>query len=638
MLRRFCENIILEDFGEIARDIVRALFRQGRQTLKQLQSVFLREDFLEPAFWSLLNAKQRKDVESAFSELLDRTGDRGLTQEVYRALNEKITFFQFSQQDMRQLALFLFQDSRQKEINDRVRHIIQVLIQHHCVYVTVDSDGLDRNNRPKKVPVLYNVDPDFIELRPRASQYVAMFLQHEAANPSHGEISVIIAQIITHGRLSERLVVELFRHQMMLKISRNQERIQAQRSLLELLENRKPFPDYKRSLSNRGITKYASLALCEKLFHHIDPSNWKQEIAINFAPEGSEWLRNLGAHDQEQNIVNHCKELWNYLQQQNYIEKVPALMFYKNPDTEMDPQIATSRAGSDNEIQWRLNHRRFLLDQRCAMLTEYYTQRYDPLSGHLLRLLLTSRGNMSSPSGEEVFVKKEGGQNRFRVTDLQTEDFMNMNQLLVTDNVAAVSEKLRELVRCDSSERVPPLLLSKRGKFAANVQALVKDMCILNAQKIVAQRHGAEGARIFKLLIYKKMLSATQVSSLARIDVKRSHAVLFRLYKDEWAHCQEFPEYEDERRTKESIYGWSINWKGVRKKLVHDFRFAYLNLSAKQAVLLAKKEAEEREIKDMMGNVSELKIQSVDRLATCIEKIQLYMLRLDNEIALHRFF
>ena len=107
-------------------------------------------------------------------------------------------------------------------------------------------------------------------------------------------------------------------------------------------------------------------------------------------------------------------------------------------------------------------------------------------------------------------------------------------------------------------------------------------MCILNAQKIVLQRHGAEGARIFKLLIYKKMLSATQVlhpyfslivssnffqvSSLARIDVKRSHAVLFRLYKDEWAHCQEFPEYEDERRTKESIYGWSINWKGVRKK------------------------------------------------------------------------
>jgi len=34
-------------------------------------------------------------------------------------LNEKISFFQFSQQDMRQLALFLFQDNQQKEINDR---------------------------------------------------------------------------------------------------------------------------------------------------------------------------------------------------------------------------------------------------------------------------------------------------------------------------------------------------------------------------------------------------------------------------------------------------------------------------------------------------------------------------------------
>merc|ERR1719350_2786911 len=122
-----------------------------------------------------------------------------------------------------------------------------------------------------------------------------------------------------------------------------------------------------------------------------------------------------------------------------------------------------------------------------------------------------------------------------------------MNQLLDVDNVAALSEKCRQLVRSDPSERVPPLLLSNKGKFAANVKALVKDMCILNAQKIVFQRHWAEGARIFKLLIYKKMLSAAQVSSAARIDSKKTLAILFRLFKDGWAHFQEFPEWEDDR-------------------------------------------------------------------------------------------
>ena len=71
--------------------------------------------------------------------------------------------------------------------------------------------------------------------------------------------------------------------------------------------------------------------------------------------------------------------------------------------------------------------------------------------------------------------------------------------------------------------------------------------------------------------------------------------------------------------------------------MVNDFRFTYLNLSAKRNVLLAQRRAEEQEIKDMMDNVED-KIQAVEKLAGCIEKIELSMIRLDNEIALHRFF
>lgn len=205
-------------------------------------------------------------------------------------------------------------------------------------------------------------------------------------------------------------------------------------------------------------------------------------------------------------------------------------------------------------------------------------------------------------------------------------------------SLIALTELLLEL---HHDSLAVPLLLQREMQagpagYAVNVAGIIDDTRLCCAKSVVRERFGIEAARVFQILLERKMLEEKQIQEMALIQKRAARECLHRMLVADFVRIQEVPKGAGgaaDRVPARTCYLFYVPLDEVYLGLLDSYYFAWSNLKAHAAAAAAATRATFEKEAKFRNDADRAKIDAYQRAAN---QLELAMLRLDESIMLFR--
>ncbi|MES1913185.1 MAG: hypothetical protein MHM6MM_005400 [Cercozoa sp. M6MM] len=251
-----------------------------------------------------------------------------------------------------------------------------------------------------------------------------------------------------------------------------------------------------------------------------------------------------------------------------------------------------------------------LRELRCDAVCAHVCERFSPNHALLIRLLLDDvplqcmhlprdlvpRGveNQTCWGSEVPYRSIEYLQKKYAML---MKDSNKPNAKITRDQI---TEYLMELLE----DNVPAVAIAEDSsglaRWRVDADGVVAQLRLMRCQEVYRRKYGREGARLFRVLLDKRMLEQKQLQQCALVARQTTRMLLYRMKSDGMALLQELPKTSDRDPTR-TLHLWRV----PLDQIVEDMRFRLYEAWTHMTNRLALEYKEAREVIDRAHQIME---------------------------------
>lgn len=380
----------------------------------------------------------------------------------------------------------------------------------------------------------------------------------------------------------------------------------------------------------------------DMLYRHFVRESWdrSQQERLNV----KSWLyemKNSGSRQARLSVIRRkLYKLINYLhREKRYIVKVRELDSDNDKLDVLEKPISSQTMLKDQA--WMINHTAFLLAMRNSAIKLFVTQKFDILSGQVVKRMLDTFNlgefcdNVSAEA--RTAARSYGG------TSKQEIDHMRVR--ITKDMIAAQAplpnsffEREQDIVRLEEMSkdmkglREQLNVVDKQDEgWVVNTLRIIRVMRAQDIMIMIRRRFGNAGGRIFRVLMDRKNVEPKQITELAMVSRKVVHGLLAQMLREGYVVMKEQTKSVSETQQTVSYFVYGVCFPELQKWVAKAVLDAYLCISTK---LLAYEQDESFEMEGLSRMSAEHKKLLNKKM---IKKLVMNLSHLDDKMLLHRW-
>jgi DNA-directed RNA polymerase III subunit RPC3 len=258
-----------------------------------------------------------------------------------------------------------------------------------------------------------------------------------------------------------------------------------------------------------------------------------------------------------------------------------------------DLDLETLDISADEITLYTINHSRFLAVFRHQRIEEYVLDRMGATAASIIKLIIkhypqSFKGRRPQPlSAQNIFdlIEREKEKNS---SNSRAESNNNFPSLTLVE-----LERELEEIATDPTEFFE--FRRQANGYVVRAEKLFQELQLREIQSICGQKFSPLAARIYRLLIEKKLLEETQIAELAIAPRKAVRELLYLLLRGNFVSIQEIPRSTD-RLPNRTFYVWGVSLEKSRETVLDALYFSLHNL-------LCRMELENSKIKNLVEKV-----------------------------------
>lgn len=282
----------------------------------------------------------------------------------------------------------------------------------------------------------------------------------------------------------------------------------------------------------------------------------------------------------------------------------------------------------DKGVYWKVNHDRYIEYFRNDSIVHACANHMDDKAAEVVKTILTLSENKS---------------NRLSPTTSAVSQNEILQKILQTTSIKAQELDSYLSILCEGMESFVSKADDRSGgMYVVNIAKILQRLVHSLATSVVRDRFGSKCARIFRILLSKKVLEPKHVEELAMLHPKDTKEYIYQMFKEAFIVSHEIPKGSDYSHG-QPFYLLRVNIVQVCQMLLENCYHALFNLFTCSEIqneenkrLLEKKQRIDAIVASLMQNgADEEQIQEVQNIITppeeaVIKKVAVCSEKIDN--------